>query len=191
MGKKIKATITCKDHVWQAFKTWAKMNNSSASEELEKFMDRCITENSSAIVSVLGDRDTLGKNVEDMIKQSVDFHFDLYLKRKLPKILKKECFLDDTDTKVTNTDNTDDTDTKVTNTDNTDDTDTKVTNTDNTDDTDTRTKGLSDSELIFFEGLTQHKSTVARWRKKPQNQPIEISGKYIVSEDGKRWLLKR
>jgi len=45
MSKKFSATISCDYGLWMTFKTWAKQQNSSASEEISKFMWNAVSSN--------------------------------------------------------------------------------------------------------------------------------------------------
>ncbi|MGK7899325.1 MAG: hypothetical protein AB4372_38345 [Xenococcus sp. (in: cyanobacteria)] len=161
-SKKYTATITCDHGLWITFKTWAKKQNSSASAEIEKFMLQAVTNN-----SYVADLYEQKENLESLLRMLVD------------QELNSRGYFDK------NTDDTESTD-GIGNTD-------ASKNTDNTEDTyiskerQDKCSDLlyTDRELKDLEGLSQHQSTITRWRRGTGKIPERISQNYEVV--GSKW----
>ncbi len=72
MGNKYTATFSCDRELWNAFKSWAKRHNSSASQEISNFMLDCIS--SKENISHLYQEK---ENLESLLRKLVNKELDL------------------------------------------------------------------------------------------------------------------
>ena len=99
MGNKYTATFSCDRELWDAFKSWSKQRNSSASQEISNFMLSCIS--SKENISHLYQEK---ENLESLLRKLVIEELDLRAEEQ-----DYTDYTDDTDGAI-NTDDTDSTD---------------------------------------------------------------------------------
>ncbi len=198
--KKYTATFTCDRYLWDEFKTWARSINSSASEQLSKFMKSALNTEvepttKDYIDTIIDQR--IEKFVDERLNDLIDRRYMFGIKEPLISNVSSSN-TDNTEASETDaedTDNTDNTEPKSNSTDNTDNTNTSnspetaltsylkenYNNTDNTDNTDSRTTENSSS------------GTKARKRKKPttKNQQYYLDREVAEIEGLRSYTVKR
>ena len=110
MGNKYTATFTCDRKLWFEFKKWAHAHNSSASEQLSKFMENVLTddvpeEGKRYIDSVIEQRIQafVDGRLKDLIDQRFHYQASVFLSedKKFPKATKNISFGDTSNTEDT------------------------------------------------------------------------------------------